>query len=48
MNAGAASAPAGWLVLGTAVFLALAAGRLRAGRRTVSAGVDLPMGLGDR
>jgi hypothetical protein len=44
MNTGEASATVDWLVLATAVFLASAAGRLRAGRRTVSAGCGLPNG----
>jgi hypothetical protein len=42
MNAGEAAAATGWLLLGTAVFLASAAGWLQAGRRAVSAGGGLP------
>jgi hypothetical protein len=44
MNASEALAAAGWLVLVTAVFLALAAGRMRPGHRAVSAGGGLPSG----
>jgi hypothetical protein len=44
MNAGETEAAAGRRVLGSAVFLASAAGWLRAGRRAVSAGGGLPNG----